>query len=85
MQNTVLFLNILDSGLSTNLAPLAQGRYRLAQVFVLLLQTLQLNTRNREGLNREVRLVVGRYLSSSGKESSVEVLTKKYSTKVYFD
>lgn len=51
MQNTVLFLNILDPGLSSNLAPLAKGRHRLAQVFVLLLQTLQLHEENQEFKN----------------------------------
>lgn len=53
VQNTVLFLNVLDPGLGSNLAALAQGRHRLAQVFVLLLQTLQLKTRNQECKNCE--------------------------------
>lgn len=44
VEDTILFLHVFESSFSTNLAPLTQGRHRLAQVFVLLLQTLQLKT-----------------------------------------
>ena len=45
VENTILFLHILDPGLGTDLAALTQRRHRLAQVLVLLLQTLQLEDR----------------------------------------
>lgn len=45
MKNAILFLHVLDPGLSANLAPLAQGRDCLAQVLVFLLQALQLKKR----------------------------------------
>lgn len=67
VQNTVLFLNVLDPGLGSNLAPLAQGRHRLAQVFVLLLQTLQLKARNQEGKNCE-----GQRVDDGGREERLQ-------------
>lgn len=68
VQNTVFFLNILHPGFGSNLAPLAKGRHRLAQVFVFLFQTLQLNVRNQCKNSEGQRVVVGGRLLNSGKE-----------------
>lgn len=64
VEDAVLLLHILDPSLSTHLAALTQRRHRLAEVLVLVLQTLQLD--NGQSFNDDIWSVSNTYVYING-------------------